>query len=169
MKRTDVLSIGDLADRTGLSVSAIRFYETKGLVTPIRNKGGQRRFLRADIRRLSFVLVAQEFGFTITEISEQLSRLPQGRAPNKTDWTRISGSFRKHLDGKIDRLTKLRDKLDSCIGCGCLSLQSCALYNAGDAASKKGRGPRYLLGDKPAAVETNPEETSGSGSGTAEG
>lgn len=149
MKRGDLLSIGDLADRTGLSVSAIRFYETKGLVTPARNAGGQRRFLRADIRRLSFVLIAQEFGFTISEIAEQLKRLPEGRAPTKADWTRISNRFREHLDDKIDRLTKLRDRLDGCIGCGCLSLQTCKLYNAGDAAARHGRGPRFLLGDSP--------------------
>lgn len=149
MKRSDLLSIGDLADRTGLSVSAIRFYETKGLVTPARNTGGQRRFLRADIRRLSFVLIAQEFGFTISEIAEQLKRLPEGRAPTKADWTRISNRFREHLDDKINRLTKLRDRLDGCIGCGCLSLQTCKLYNAGDAAARHGRGPRFLLGDSP--------------------
>jgi MerR family redox-sensitive transcriptional activator SoxR len=149
MKRGDLLSIGELAERTGLSVSAIRFYETKGLVTPARNAGGQRRFLRADIRRLSFVLIAQEFGFTISEIAAQLKKLPEGRAPNKADWTKISNRFRTHLDDKIDRLTKLRDRLDSCIGCGCLSLQTCQLYNAGDAAARHGRGPRFLLGDSP--------------------
>jgi MerR family redox-sensitive transcriptional activator SoxR len=149
MKGTDLLSIGELADRTGLSVSAIRFYEDKGLVHPARNSGGQRRFLRADIRRLSFVLVAQEFGFSISEIAGQLKRLPEGRAPTKADWTRISGEFRKHLDQRIARMTALRDKLDACIGCGCLSMKSCRLYNAGDAAASKGRGPRYLLGDRP--------------------
>lgn len=149
VKPTNLLSIGELAERTGLSVSAIRFYETRGLVIPARNAGGQRRYLRADIRRLSFVLVAQEFGFTISEIAEQLESLPRGRAPTKADWTRISGRFRQHLDDKISRLTALRDKLDSCIGCGCLSLRSCRLYNAGDAAARHGRGPRYLLGDRP--------------------
>ena len=116
MKASDLLSIGELAQRTGLSVSAIRFYEEKGLVHPARNTGGQRRFLRADIRRLSFVLVAQEFGFTISEIAAQLARLPEGRAPNKADWTRISTHFRKHLDARIERMTALRDKLDACIG-----------------------------------------------------
>ncbi|MHA7773604.1 redox-sensitive transcriptional activator SoxR [Roseibium sp. M-1] len=149
MKGTDLLSIGELADRTGLSVSAIRFYEDKGLVHPARNAGGQRRFLRADIRRLSFVLVAQEFGFSISEIAGQLKRLPEGRAPTKSDWTRISREFRSHLDERIARMTALRDKLDACIGCGCLSMKSCQLYNAGDAAASKGRGPRYLLGDRP--------------------
>ncbi|WP_299472030.1 redox-sensitive transcriptional activator SoxR [uncultured Roseibium sp.] len=154
MKASDLLSIGELAERTGLAVSAIRFYEEKGLVHPIRNKGGQRRFLRADIRRLSFVLVAQEFGFTISEIAAQLGRLPEGRAPTKADWTRISREFRKHLDLRIERMETLRDKLDACIGCGCLSMKSCQLYNAGDAAARHGRGPRYLLGDSPDVIET---------------
>ncbi len=149
MKGTDLLTIGDLSERTGLSVSAIRFYEEKGLVHPSRNAGGQRRFLRADIRRLSFVLVAQEFGFSIAEIAAQLQRLPEGRAPTKADWTRISRDFRSHLDRKIERMTALRNKLDGCIGCGCLSMKTCQLYNAGDAAASKGRGPRYLLGDRP--------------------
>ncbi|CTQ56286.1 Redox-sensitive transcriptional activator SoxR [Roseibium album] len=149
MKANDLLTIGELADRTGLSVSAIRFYEEKGLVHPRRNAGGQRRFLRADIRRLSFVLVAQEFGFSITEIAAQLRRLPEGRAPTKADWSRISRDFRAHLDERIKRMTALRDKLDACIGCGCLSMKVCRLYNAGDAASRHGRGPRYLMGDLP--------------------
>ena len=149
MKGTDLLTIGDLSERTGLSVSAIRFYEEKGLVHPSRNVGGQRRFLRADIRRLSFVLVAQEFGFSIAEIAAQLQRLPEGRAPTKADWTRISRDFRSHLDQKIERMTALRNKLDGCIGCGCLSMKTCQLYNAGDAAASKGRGPRFLLGDRP--------------------
>lgn len=149
LRGTDPLTIGELAERTGLSVSAIRFYEDKGLVHPSRNAGGQRRFLRADIRRLSFVLVAQEFGFSISEIAVQLKGLPNGRAPTKADWSRISREFRSHLDRRIERMTALRDKLDSCIGCGCLSLKSCQLYNSGDAAARKGRGPRYILGDRP--------------------
>ncbi|WP_420336878.1 redox-sensitive transcriptional activator SoxR [Roseibium sp.] len=149
MKGSDLLSIGELADRTGLSVSAIRFYEEKGLVHPARNSGGQRRFMRADIRRLSFALVAQEFGFTISEIASRLAQLPEGRAPNKADWSRMSREFRKHLDERIEKMTALRDKLDACIGCGCLSMKSCSLYNAGDAAARHGRGPRYLLGDTP--------------------
>nr|WP_155191005.1 redox-sensitive transcriptional activator SoxR [Roseibium denhamense] len=146
------MSIGELSDRTGLSVSAIRFYEEKGLVHPIRNAGGQRRFLRSDIRRLSFVLVAQEFGFSISEIADQLKQLPEGRAPTKADWTRISREFRAHLDARIEKMIRLRDKLDGCIGCGCLSMKSCALYNAGDAAARHGRGPRYLMGDTSDAV-----------------
>lgn len=148
-KAADSLTIGDLARRTGLTVTAIRFYETRGLVTPYRNAGGQRRFHRADIRRLSFVLVAQEFGFTINQIADVLKGLPNGRAPTKADWTRISGGFREKLDERIARMQALRARLDSCIGCGCLSMQSCKLYNAGDKAAAYGHGPRYLLGDSP--------------------
>ncbi len=151
MRADDRLSIGDLADRTGLSVSAIRFYETKGLVASVRNSGGQRRFLRADVRRLSFVLIAQQLGFSIDQIRRQLSRLPEGRTPTKQDWTRISHAFRRELDERIEALTGLRDKLDGCIGCGCLSLRKCTLYNPQDRARRRGTGPRYLLGDRPEA------------------
>lgn len=143
------LSIGQIAKRTGLAVSAIRYYETQGLVAPERNAGGQRRYLRSDIRRLSFVLIAQQFGFTIAQIREQFAAMPDGRTPTKADWTRISQSFRTELDGRIETLTKLRDNLDGCIGCGCLSLSNCKLYNPEDRAERLGAGPRYLMGDTP--------------------
>ena len=149
MPPKSVLAIGELSERTGLSVSAIRFYEEKGLITPHRNSGGHRRYMRSDIRRLSFVMIAQKFGFTLPEIREQLSSLPGGRTPTKEDWSRLSEGFRTHLDARIATLEKLRDDLDGCIGCGCLSLPSCALYNAGDSAAKNGQGPRFLMGDSP--------------------
>lgn len=149
MHASDNLSIGQLADRTGLAVSAIRYYESQGLVASVRNKGGQRRFLRSDIRRLSFVMIAQRFGFTIGQIRAQLQTLPQERTPTKKDWARISRGFRKELDAKIDTLCQLRDQLDGCIGCGCLSLRKCSLYNPDDRARRHGTGPRYLMGDKP--------------------
>lgn len=145
---TDPLSIGDLAERTGLSVSAIRFYETKGLVTPARNAGGQRRYLRADIRRLSFVLITQQLGFSIEDIRAALATLPAGRAPTQKDWERISRNFRGQLDERIARMTRLRDYLDGCIGCGCLSLKKCALVNPADGLKGYGAGPRSVLGDK---------------------
>ena len=147
MARIDGLTIGALAARTGLSVSAIRFYEAQGLVHPWRNAGGQRRFARSDLRRLSFVVIAQQFGFSLPEIKAELDQLPERRTPTKSDWLRISSTFRAALDAKIEALTRLRDDLDSCIGCGCLSLPSCALYNPQDRAAQKGAGPRYLLGD----------------------
>ncbi len=147
MKRTSEISIGTLAQRTGLAVSAIRYYETQGLVAPERNAGGQRRFLRSDIRRLSFVVIAQKFGFTLDRIREVLDRLPQRRTPTAKDWAEISVDFRKELDEQIAVLTRLRDRLDGCIGCGCLSLDRCALYNPEDVAGQQGAGPRYLMGD----------------------
>lgn len=149
MKPPAGLSIGALARRTGLAVSAIRYYEAQGLLVPWRNAGGQRRFARADIRRLSFVRIAQQFGFTLPEIRALLDDLPGGRTPTPQDWSRIAGRFRARLDQRIETLQTLRDNLDGCIGCGCLSLPKCALYNPGDRAGEKGSGPRYLMGDKP--------------------
>ncbi len=149
LRASDRLSIGDLAARTGLAVSAIRYYEAQGLIEAERNAGGQRRFLRSDIRRLSFVMIAQQFGFTIDQIRSQLQTLPERRTPNKKDWARISRGFRQALDTKIETLTRLRDQLDGCIGCGCLSLRKCTLYNPEDRARRHGAGPRYLLGDRP--------------------
>ena len=144
MHKTDMLPIGDLAARTGLSVSAIRFYEAKGLVTALRNAGGQRRFMRSDIRRLSFIMIAQQLGFTIEEIGAHLATLPQGRTPTQKDWARISAIFRRRLDERIAAMTRMREKLDECIGCGCLSLRRCALYNPQDRLARQGSGPRLL-------------------------
>lgn len=138
------LTIGDLAARTGLAVSAIRFYETHDIVKPLRNKGGHRRYGRSDIRRLSFVMAAQKLGFSLSEIAPHLRRLPDHKAPSKADWTRISATFRKDIDARIAALEDLRDKLDGCIGCGCLSLKSCALYNPKDIKGNEGPGPRNL-------------------------
>lgn len=147
------LTIGDLADRTGLSVSAIRFYETKGLVTPARNAGGHRRYDRSDIRRLSFVMIAQDLGFSLSDIAAVMADLPSGRSPTRADWTRISKAFRADIDARIAGLVRLRDTLDGCIGCGCLSLRRCALYNPGDRARRLGTGPRYLMGDRPSGSD----------------
>ena len=144
----ELLAIGELAARTGLSVSAIRFYEAKGLVQALRTGGGQRRFLRSDIRRLSFALIAQQIGCTLPEIAAELAKLPQGRTPTHADWRRISDGFGKLLDRRIAALQRMRETLDGCIGCGCLSLKRCALYNRDDRAGRKGAGPRYALGDR---------------------
>ena len=141
------LTIGELADRTGLAVSAIRFYETHGIVRPVRNAGGHRRYGRADIRRLSFAMIAQQLGFPLSEIGARLAALPDHRAPSRADWTEMAGEFRDEIDNRIRRLGELRDKLDGCIGCGCLSLETCALYNPDDRAQALGKGPRYLMGD----------------------
>lgn len=148
MRGNEVISIGELASRTGLSVSAIRYYEARGLVQPFRSVGRQRRFLRSDIRRLSFIRIAQQLGLSIEGIAAELAKLPQQRTPTAADWARISRTMRAALDDKIAALTRTRDLLDGCIGCGCLSLKKCALYNPGDRASKLGAGPRFVLGDK---------------------
>ena len=143
-----LLTIGELARRTGLSVSAIRFYEARGLVEAIRTAGNQRRFMRSDIRRLSFALIAQRCGLTLAEIEAEMALLPHGRAPTRADWQKISTRLRAALDARIALLEATRDRLDGCIGCGCLSLDSCALYNPGDRAARAGAGPRFLLGDR---------------------
>ena len=142
------LSIGDLAGRTGLSVSAIRFYEKKGLITPDRNSGNQRRYEGSDIRRLSFILIAQQIGLSIEQIKEVMTQLPDGRTPTKTDWSKISRTFRKTLDERISMMERMRERLDGCIGCGCLSLKACQLYNPDDQARRLGVGPRYVVSDE---------------------
>ncbi|EFL88027.1 redox-sensitive transcriptional activator SoxR [Ahrensia sp. R2A130] len=139
------LQIGDVAARTGLSVSAIRFYEERGLVHPDRSMGGRRVFERADIRRLSFIRITQELGFSISQIAAALDGLPQGRTPTKADWAKLSTIFRADLDRRIEVMTRLRDRLDGCIGCGCLSLEACHLYNPEDREGAAGTGARLVL------------------------
>ena len=145
MDKNDLVPIGTLAKRTGLAVSAIRFYESKGLLTSLRTSGNQRRFLRSDIRRLSFILIAQRLGLGLVEIERALATLPQGRTPTLSDWQRISRSLRNELDARINLLTRTRAKLDECIGCGCVSLTKCQLYNREDRAAAGGSGPRFVL------------------------
>lgn len=147
MDRNDLMPIGALAQRTGLAVSAIRFYEARGLLTALRTAGNQRRFLRSDIRRLSVILIAQRLGLGLDEIERAFASLPQGRTPTLADWQRMSRSLRDQFDAKIRLLTRTRAKLDECIGCGCLSLQRCQLYNREDRASAGGCGPRFVLDD----------------------
>jgi MerR family redox-sensitive transcriptional activator SoxR len=149
-----LLAIGELARRTGLSVSAIRFYEARGLVQSLRSGGKQRRFLRGDIRRLSFILIAQRVGLSLAEIEAELAALPQGRNPSRADWQLISTRIHGRLEERIALLQRTRDMLGGCIGCGCLSLDTCALYNPADRAGSAGAGPRYLLGDKPASASS---------------
>lgn len=147
MDRDDVIPIGALAQRTGLAISAIRFYEDRGLIVAQRTAGNQRRFRRSDIRRLSVVMIAQRMGFSLPEIEQALSSLPKGRVPTVSDWQRISRSLRGEIDARIKLLTRTRAKLDECIGCGCLSLQRCQLYNKEDRAAAAGSGPRFVLED----------------------
>ena len=143
------LTIGEVAARTGVATSALRFYERERLVTSVRSDGGQRRYHREVLRRVAFVRVAQRVGLSLDEIRDALGSLPKGRTPTKADWARLSHSWRPRLDEQIAVLERLRDELTSCIGCGCLSLRACSLYNPADAAGALGAGPRYLLGDRP--------------------
>lgn len=145
LKPTDFIPIGEIARRTGLSVSAIRYYEDQGLIEPVRSGGNQRRFLRSDIRRLSFILIAQRLGLALGEIKLHLATLPQGRTPNARDWEAISLAIRETLDARIAELTRTRDRLDGCIGCGCLSLENCAIWNPQDQLASQGPGPRKLI------------------------
>ena len=152
MSLDEELPIGAVAERSGISVSALRFYEDRGLITSTRTAGGQRRYRRDMLRRLAFIQVAQRVGLTLEQIGEALDTLPDGAAgPNAADWARLSAAWRPLLDEKIRLLEGLRDDLEGCIGCGCLSLQHCALRNPFDRASGLGAGPRYLLGDTPVA------------------
>ena len=134
------LTIGELADRSGVATSAIRFYEQRGLVQSIRTTGNQRRFAQATLRRVGFIRAAQTVGLTLDEIAEALATLPENRTPTKADWTRLSQTWRRRLDEQIDRIERLRDDLDGCIGCGCLSLRSCALSNPRDTLATRGPG-----------------------------
>jgi len=147
MAKIASLSIGQIARRTGLSISAIRYYEDQKLIKPTRNAVGHRRFQSSDIRRLSFVLIAQRLGFSLEQIRSQLQSQPESRTPTKRDWEKISQAFRTELQQRIDIMTRMRDRLDGCIGCGCLSLDKCALYNPEDEAAQLGAGPRFLLGE----------------------
>lgn len=153
MALPSTLSIGDLARRTGLSVSAIRFYETRGLVRATRGSGNQRRFVRSDIRRLSFVLIAQHLGLSLAEIEAELATLRHDQAPTAADWRAIGARMRGVLAAKITMLQRTCELLDGCIGCGCLSLDRCALYNPNDRAARAGPGPRFLLGNKASDFE----------------
>lgn len=144
---THELTIGQLAERSGVAQSALRFYEDRGLLRSHRTAGNQRRYEQAELRRVAFVRTAQQVGLSLEEISEALASLPQNRTPTKADWTRLSRSWRSRIDDRIARLEHLRDRLDGCIGCGCLSLRSCRLRNPDDAVADRGPGPVLLEED----------------------
>lgn len=144
---TSFLTIGELAERSGVATSALRFYEDKGLISSQRTSGNQRRYNRAMLRRVALIRAAQRVGVPLRDVAEALASLPYDRTPRKDDWERLSRRWRSRLDEQIDALVELRDDLTGCIGCGCLSLRTCSLFNPDDAAAKLGSGPRYLLGD----------------------
>jgi MerR family redox-sensitive transcriptional activator SoxR len=141
------LTIGALAERSGVAPSALRFYEAEGLIRSTRTTGGQRRYPREMLRRVSFIRAAQQVGLTLEEIRAALATLPDGRTPTHADWTRLARRWRPMLDARIAMLERLRDRLDGCIGCGCLSLRTCKLLNPDDVAAERGPGPRYVLDD----------------------
>ncbi|WP_344146853.1 redox-sensitive transcriptional activator SoxR [Nocardioides koreensis] len=138
------LTIGQLAERAGVATSAIRFYESRGLIHAVRTTGNQRRFEQATLRRIAFIRTAQRVGLSLDEVAAALSTLPENRTPTKADWSRLSRAWRPRLDEQIERLERLRDKLDGCIGCGCLSLRTCALNNPDDEVAPRGPGAVFL-------------------------
>lgn len=140
-----VLGVGELAARSGVAVSTLHYYETRGLISAARSAGNQRRYPRAALRRVAFIRAAQALGIGLAEIGAALAELPQQRTPTKADWTRLSSRWRTRLDERIAALQALRDRLDGCIGCGCLSLRACALWNPQDRCSALGSGPQRLI------------------------
>jgi MerR family redox-sensitive transcriptional activator SoxR len=146
------LTIGELARRAGVAPSALRYYESRGLMGSARSAGNHRLYPRSALRRVAFIRAAQAVGLGLDAIAAALASLPDGRTPTAADWQRLSRIWAPLLDERIAALTRLRDQLSACIGCGCLSLRRCALYNPGDAAAQLGAGPRYWLGDHSADV-----------------
>ena len=144
----DLLTISEVARRSGVAASALRFYEERGLVKSERAGSGHRRYPRAVLRRIAFIVFAQRMGLTLEEVGAELAKLPENRVPERTDWAKISASWTKRIDARIAELERLRAGLTRCIGCGCLSLQDCQLANPGDRASRLGPGARYWIGDK---------------------
>ena len=142
-----ILTIGEMAARSGVRASTLRYYESRGLIASERTAGGQRRYARETLRRVAVIRAAQLLGLTLEEIRRALNELPQARTPDRRDWERLSQTWRSSLDGRIAELGALRDRLSGCIGCGCLSLESCALFNPGDHAADVGAGAQYLFGD----------------------
>lgn len=142
------LTVGELAKRTGVATSALRFYETRGLLHSERNDAGHRRYPRFVARRVAFIVFAQRVGLTLEEIRCELDKLPEDRVPDREDWGRLSRSWSERIDARIEELKRLKVGLTGCIGCGCLSLESCAILNPDDRVSSQGPGPRYWLGDE---------------------
>lgn len=149
-KPTDEITIGELSTRSGVAASALRYYEDRGLIHSLRTPAGHRRYPRAVIRRVAFIVFAQKIGLTLDEVGAELIKLPKHHVPKRDDWAKLSRQWSKRIDERIAELERLRDSLTGCIGCGCLSLARCKLANPGDQAARRGSGPRYWLGDHPA-------------------
>lgn len=137
-----MLTIGDFAARSGVTASALRFYESLGLIHSTRTGGNQRRYRRAELRRVAFIRAARSIGLSLDEIKESLDRLPGGRIPDRADWQRLSSEWSQRIEDRIAHLRNLQEELDGCIGCGCLSISKCAIYNLSDALAEEGAGPR---------------------------
>ncbi len=144
----DLLTIGEVTRRSGVAASALRFYEERGLISSERAGSGHRRFRRPVLRRIAFIVFAQRVGLSLEEIRAELAKLPEGHAPTRRDWARLSRTWSSLIDARIAELERLRAGLTECIGCGCLSLDRCQLANPGDRASRLGPGPRYWIGDR---------------------
>ena len=142
---TKELTVGQVAERSGVAISALHFYERKGLIHSRRTSGNQRRYRRDTLRRVSFIRISQRVGMPLARIRQALDQLPDNRTPTRTDWADLSQQWHAELDARIDQLTRLRDDLSDCIGCGCLSLSTCTLSNPDDQLSRTGTGPRRLL------------------------
>ncbi|MBI5255202.1 MAG: redox-sensitive transcriptional activator SoxR [Burkholderiales bacterium] len=152
-KPTDQITISELARRAGVAASALRYYEEQGLLASNRSAGGHRQYPRHVLRRVGFIRAAQAVGLALPEIRDALAALPQQRTPTRADWERLARSWQPLIDARIAALQRLRERLDSCIGCGCLSLKACALYNPQDSIALRGPGARYLAGDTPPVPE----------------
>jgi MerR family redox-sensitive transcriptional activator SoxR len=144
LSKVNWLSIGEISTRSGVAASALRFYEDQGLIASRRTGGNQRQYLRSTLRRIAFVQAAQRVGLSLAEIKEALDSLPEDRTPTRSDWSKLSRGWRSRLEERIAELERLRDDLDTCIGCGCLSLQRCSLYNHQDRLAAQGPGARLL-------------------------
>lgn len=144
-----LLTIGEVARRSGVAASALRFYEERGLITSVRAGSGHRRYPRAVLRRIAFIVFAQRIGLTLEEIGAELAGLPAERVPDRRDWSRLSRRWVRRIDARIAELERLKLGLSECIGCGCLSLERCRLANPDDRAARLGPGPRYWIGDRP--------------------
>lgn len=147
----DLLKIGEISRRSGVASSALRFYEERGLIKSERAGSGHRCYPRAVLRRIAFIVFAQRIGLTLDEIAAELAKLPPNRVPTQSDWSRLSTQWTARVDQRIAELERLRSGLNECIGCGCLSLGRCPLANPNDGAASRGPGPRYWIGDRPAA------------------
>lgn len=146
-KLPEMLTIGQVAERSGVPHTALRFYEDRGLIGSVRTAGNQRRYQRSVLRRLAFIRTAQRVGLSLEDVRDALAQLPDGRTPTKSDWERLSRSWKAELDARIDALFRLRDRLTGCIGCGCLSMQACPMFNPDDELAAEGPGPQLLLHD----------------------